>query len=37
MSSGADVPTIPAEIFTKFQTGFYADPVDWVIKALGIE
>jgi ATP-dependent Lon protease len=37
MSSAADIPTIPAELFTKFQTSFYADPVDGVIKALGIE
>jgi len=37
MRSGADIPTIPAQIFTKYQTSFYADLVDWVIKALGIE
>ena len=37
MSSAADIPTIPAELFTKFQTSFYADPVDGVVKALGIE
>ena len=28
MSSAADIPTIPVELFTKFQTSFYADPVD---------
>ena len=37
MSSAADIPTIPVELFTKFQTSFYADPVDAVFKALGID
>jgi ATP-dependent Lon protease len=37
MSSAADIPSIPAELFTKFQTSFYADPVDAVIKALGVD
>ncbi len=37
MSSAADIPTIPVELFTKFQTGFYADPVDAVFKALGVD
>lgn len=37
MSSAADIPTIPAELFTKFQTSFYADPVDAVFKALGVD
>ena len=37
MSSAADIPTIPAELFTKFQTSFYADPVDAVVKALGVD
>lgn len=36
MSSAADIPTIPVELFTKFQTSFYADPVDAVFKALGV-
>lgn len=35
MSSVADIPTIPVELFTKFQTGFYADPVDAVFKWFG--
>lgn len=30
-----DILTIPAELFTKFQTSFYAEPVDAVLKALG--
>ncbi len=37
MSSAADISTIPAELFTKFQTSFYADPVDAVFKALGVD
>ena len=37
MTSAADLPTIPAELFTKFQTSFYADPVDGVMKALGVD
>jgi ADP-ribosyl-[dinitrogen reductase] hydrolase len=30
------IATVPAELFTKFQTSFYADPVDAVFKALGL-
>lgn len=37
MTSAMDIPTIPAELFTKFQTSFYADPVDAVFKALGVD
>ena len=37
MSSAADIPSIPAELFTKFQVSFYADPVDAVFKALGVD
>jgi ATP-dependent Lon protease len=37
MSSAADIPSIPPELFTKFQTSFYADPVDAVFKALGVD
>ncbi|HAV5483641.1 TIGR02688 family protein [Acinetobacter baumannii] len=37
MSSAADIPTIPVELFTKFQTNFYADPVDAVFKGLGVD
>ena len=32
-----DAPTIPGELFAKFQTNFYADPTDAVFKALGVE
>ena len=35
MSSAIDIPTIPTELFTKFQTSFYNEPVDAVFKALG--
>lgn len=37
MTSAADIPSIPAELFTKFQTSFYADPVDAVFKVLGVD
>ena len=37
MCSVRDIPTIPGELFAKFQTSFYADPVDAVFKALGVE
>jgi ATP-dependent Lon protease len=37
MSSVGDIPTIPGELFAKFQTSFYSDPVDAVFKALGVE
>lgn len=37
MASAIDIPSIPAELFTKFQTSFYADPVDAVMKALGVD
>jgi ATP-dependent Lon protease len=36
MASAIDLPTIPPELFTKFQTSFYTDPIDAVIKALGV-
>jgi ATP-dependent Lon protease len=35
MSSAVDIPTVPAELFTKFQVSFYSEPVDAVYKALG--
>ena len=37
MGSVGDIPTVPGELFAKFQTGFYSDPVDAVFKALGVE
>ena len=37
MSSAMDIPTIPGELFTKFQTNFYAEPIDAVVKALGVD
>jgi ATP-dependent Lon protease len=36
MASVKDIPTIPGELFAKFQTGFYADATDAVFKALGV-
>jgi ATP-dependent Lon protease len=37
MSSVGDIQTVPGELFAKFQTSFYSDPVDAVYKALGVE
>jgi hypothetical protein len=36
MASVRDIPTIPGELFAKFQTSFYADPRDAAFKALGV-
>ena len=36
MVSAADIPTVPADLFTKFQTTFYQDANDSVFKALGV-
>jgi ATP-dependent Lon protease len=36
MASVKDIPTIPGELFAKFQTSFYADASDAVFKALGV-
>lgn len=37
MASVRDIATIPGELFAKFQIAFYADPLDAVFKALGVE
>jgi len=37
MSSVIDIATVPGELFAKFQTSFYSDPVDAVFKAQGVE
>ncbi|MGB9498712.1 MAG: protease Lon-related BREX system protein BrxL [Dissulfuribacterales bacterium] len=37
MSNVGDIPSIPGELFAKFQTSFYSDPVDAAFKALGVE
>jgi ATP-dependent Lon protease len=37
MASVSDIPTIPGELFAKFQTSFYADPVDAVFKGMGVQ
>jgi len=37
MSSASDIPTVPAELFSKFQISFYSDPVDAAYKALGVQ
>ena len=36
-SSVKDFQTVPGELLSKFQSGFYADPIDAVFKALGVE
>ena len=35
-ANAADIATVPGELFAKFQTSFYNDPVDAVFKALGV-
>ncbi len=35
MSSVSDIPSVPGELFSKFQVSFYADPLDAAFKALG--
>ena len=35
--SVTDIPTIPGELFAKFQTSFYSDPSNAAFKALGVE
>lgn len=37
MASVGDIPTVPGELFAKFQTSFYADPISAVFKALGVQ
>ena len=37
MASVKDIPPIPGELVARFQTGFYADPVDAVFKAVGVQ
>ena len=36
MASASDIPSVPAELFAKFQISFYSEPVDAVFKALGV-
>lgn len=37
MSSAVDIPTVPADLFSRFQISFYNSPEDCVFKALGVE
>lgn len=37
MSSVTDIPSVPGELFAKFQTSFYSDAVDATFKALGVD
>ena len=36
MNSAADIATVPADLFAKFQISFYGSPEDAVVKALKI-
>ena len=36
ISSAMDIPTVPAELFAKFQVSFFSEPVDAVYKALDV-
>ena len=36
MSSASDLVRVPPELFAKFQTSFFTDPIDAVFKALGV-
>ena len=36
-ASASDIGNVPGDLFAKFQTSFYSDPVDAVFKALGVE
>jgi len=36
-SSVADFQTVPGELLSKFQNSFFADPIDAVFKAMGVE
>lgn len=36
-SSVKDFQTVPGELLSKFQNSFYADPIDAVFKAMGVE
>ncbi|MDI6705669.1 MAG: protease Lon-related BREX system protein BrxL [Bacillota bacterium] len=37
MSSAVDIPTVPPDLFSRFQISFYNSPEDCVFKALGVE
>lgn len=36
MSSVGDIPTVPGDLFVKFQVSFYSSSEDAVYKALGV-
>jgi ATP-dependent Lon protease len=36
MASMKDIATVPGDLFAKFQSSFYTDPIDAVFKALGV-
>ncbi|MFW6016470.1 MAG: protease Lon-related BREX system protein BrxL, partial [bacterium] len=36
-AAASDIATVPGELFSKFHTSFYDDPIDAVFKALGVD
>jgi ATP-dependent Lon protease len=36
LSNAVDIASVPPELFGKFQTAFYTDPADAVLKAMGL-
>jgi len=36
MSNVGDIPSVPGDLFVKFQVSFYSSPEDAVFKALGM-
>ena len=37
MSAASKIPTVPPDIFSKFQMSFYKDPIDAVYKSLALQ
>ena len=35
ISSVTDIPSVPSELFARFQASFYSDPVDGLFKTKG--
>jgi ATP-dependent Lon protease len=36
-ASVGDIPSVPGELFAKFQTSFFSDPMDAAFKGLGVQ
>ena len=37
MANSSDIKTVPGELFVKFQSSYYDDPMDAVMKAIGVD